>query len=130
MLHLRAREGRGTFALTQLEKNNEKFDVHISEKHFLWNYIYFLYCLRMKNETEYTGLEYEIKECIKKGENEEDYIKWIPFGGDEKDPHVEKVEELTLFMHNLNIDTKNRISTLTSAGSAKGEEADEGRESN
>jgi len=25
------------------------------------------------------------------GENEEDYIKWIPFGGEENDPHVEKV---------------------------------------
>ncbi len=45
-----------------------------------------------KNETEYTGLEYEIRVCVDKGENEEDYIKWIPFGGDEADPDVEKTQ--------------------------------------
>lgn len=62
-----------------------------------------MYCLFNKNETEYTGLEYEIRVCVDAGENEEDYIKWIPFGGEENDPHVEKVNELTDFMEKLNI---------------------------
>ena len=63
-------------------------------KHFLWNYIYYILCLYSKNETEYSGLEYEIRVCIDKGENEEDYIKWIPFGGDDENVEAEETKEL------------------------------------
>jgi inositol 1,4,5-triphosphate receptor type 1/inositol 1,4,5-triphosphate receptor type 3 len=48
-----------------LEKNNEDFDVHILSKHFLWNYVFYMYTLTKKDSTEYTGLEYWISDKIK-----------------------------------------------------------------
>lgn len=59
-----------------------------------------------------------------KGENDEDYIKWIPFGGEEADPHVEKVLELNIFMQTLNIDTSKRVNSVVSSGQSKGEETE------
>ncbi|CAD8078308.1 unnamed protein product [Paramecium sonneborni] len=56
-----------------LEKNLEEFEQHVRDKHFLWNYIYYIYCLKLKETTDYTGLEYAISEMIKK-EN----ISWFP----------------------------------------------------
>lgn len=47
-----------------MEKNSESFEEHIKDKHFLWNYIYYMYCLMKKDSTEYTGLEYSISEMI------------------------------------------------------------------
>jgi hypothetical protein len=46
-----------------------------------------MYCLKEKNLTEFSGLEYEIKECIDKGENDEQYISWIPFSSESGDEH-------------------------------------------
>jgi hypothetical protein len=53
------------------------------------------------------------------GENEEDYIKWIPFGGEEADPHAEKVNYLSEFMENLNIETKKRVNGLANSNHGK-----------
>lgn len=75
-----------------LEKNNEKFDNHIHEKHFLWNYIYYTYCLNSKHETEHSGLEYEIKECLNSGVGEEEnMIRWIPFNTEDEASHTSKI---------------------------------------
>lgn len=41
-----------------LEKQGEDFTTHTREKHFLWNYIFYIYVLERKDETDYTGLEY------------------------------------------------------------------------
>ncbi|CAD8077595.1 unnamed protein product [Paramecium sonneborni] len=57
----------------QLEKNLEEFEQHVKDKHFLWNYIYYIYCLKLKETTDYTGLEYAISEMIRK-----DNISWFP----------------------------------------------------
>ena len=62
--------------------------------------------------------------CVDAGENEEDYIKWIPFGGEEADPHAEKVNALNEFMENLNTDTKQRMSYIGSLSTGKGEDGD------
>jgi hypothetical protein len=40
----------------KLEKNSEKFRVHIKKNHYLWNYLFYVISLEMKDETEYTGL--------------------------------------------------------------------------
>lgn len=44
-----------------------------------------MYCLKEKPITELSGLEYEIKECLDKGENDEQYISWIPFSSETGD---------------------------------------------
>lgn len=41
-----------------LEKKNEKFKDHITKKHFLWNYVFYIISLNSKNKTDYSGLEY------------------------------------------------------------------------
>lgn len=50
----------------QLEKNQEVFETHVRDKHFLWNYIFYMYSLSKKDSTEYTGLEYAISDMIHK----------------------------------------------------------------
>lgn len=60
--------------------------------------------------------------CVDAGENEEDYIKWIPFGGEESDPAMDKVAELNAFMENLNLDTKKRVSSLGKLTTGKSED--------
>ena len=40
----------------KLEKDGMKFNEHILEKHFLWNYVFYIIYLREKNSTDYTGL--------------------------------------------------------------------------
>lgn len=48
------------------------FDVHI-EKHWLWNYAYYIYVLENKDATDYTGIEYVI---INQLNSEE--VMWFP----------------------------------------------------
>ena len=33
------------------------FENHITEDHNLWNYLFFMYAVRKKDETEYNGME-------------------------------------------------------------------------
>ncbi len=54
------------------------FNKHIAQ-HYLWNYIFYKYCLDMKDQTDYTGMEYAITEKIG-SEN----VSWFPDNG-EKD---------------------------------------------
>ena len=40
----------------KLEKDGVKFSEHTKEKHFLWNYVFYVIYLRGKDATDYTGL--------------------------------------------------------------------------
>jgi hypothetical protein len=46
-----------------MEKNGETFKKHIS-KHNLWNYIFYRYVVELKDPSDYSGLEYSIKQQI------------------------------------------------------------------
>lgn len=46
--------------------------IHI-KSHWLWNYVYYIYCLEQKDETDYSGIEYEIKSKV-----DNDDISWFP----------------------------------------------------
>ena len=64
-----------------IEKQGETFENYTRKKYFLWNYIFYIYVLERKDETDYTGLEYYIK-----GQyylpDEEMEVKWIPNKGE------------------------------------------------
>lgn len=68
-----------------MEKNGETFNKHI-HRHFLWNYMYYIYCLNKKDETDYTGIEYEIKKQM----TEED-VSWFPTSEDDEKGEVKDV---------------------------------------
>lgn len=51
-----------------LEKKRISFQTHINGKHFLWNYVFYIYFLNKKSETDYTGLEYQITTQYNKSE--------------------------------------------------------------
>jgi inositol 1,4,5-triphosphate receptor type 1/inositol 1,4,5-triphosphate receptor type 3 len=42
-----------------MEKAGTTFKKH-TEKHWLWNYLFYRYCVNMKDPSDYTGLEYTI----------------------------------------------------------------------
>ncbi len=48
------------------------FKEHI-KPHDLWNYIYFIFCLKQKDPTDYSGMEYEINDKMSN-----DDINWFP----------------------------------------------------
>ena len=60
-----------------MEKSGSNFKTHTTKRHFLWNYIYYLYVLKRKDKTEYTGLEFEVDKQVN---NEE--IDWFPSLGE------------------------------------------------
>jgi len=39
-----------------MEKSGSNFKIHTQKKHFMWNYMYYLYVLKQKDPTDYTGL--------------------------------------------------------------------------
>lgn len=43
-----------------IEKSGSEFKQHINTNHFLWNYIFYVYVLKAKDQTDYTGIEYYI----------------------------------------------------------------------
>ncbi|CAD8049274.1 unnamed protein product [Paramecium sonneborni] len=57
----------------ELENKNQSFEQHIQDKHLIWNYVFYVKCLWLKEWTEYTGLEYWIYEKIK-----QDDTSWFP----------------------------------------------------
>lgn len=59
---------------TEFDKEQKDFKEHIKNNHNLWNYIFFVYYLHNKLQTEYTGVEAEIRRKL----NRKD-INWIPF---------------------------------------------------
>lgn len=76
--------------LSQIENENEVFTNHI-KPHDLWNYLYFIYCLQKKDETDYSGIEYEINDKINNDE-----VGWFPTNeeGDDDSALEEKMNEL------------------------------------
>lgn len=62
--------------LTQIEKAGSSFPIHTKKKHYLWNYIYYLYVLNNKSSTDFTGLEFEIFRQV-----EAEEIDWFPSAG-------------------------------------------------
>ena len=74
-----------------MEKNGETFTKH-TEKHKMWNYVYYIYCLqKCKPETEYSGIESYVTDQYK-----EKAVNWFPSNSQE-DSKVD-IEEL---MNNL-----------------------------
>lgn len=55
-----------------IENESEVFKEHI-KPHDLWNYIYFIFCLKQKDPTDYSGMEYEINDKMSN-----DDINWFP----------------------------------------------------
>ena len=54
------------------------FEEHVTKKHNLWDYIYFLCYLYLKDENEYNLMEYKIMSSIS-----EFNLSWIPYAGKE-----------------------------------------------
>ena len=51
-----------------------EFEDHIITKHYLWNYMFYIYQLKKKDDSDYNGIETYIMECY--DENED--IGWFP----------------------------------------------------
>jgi hypothetical protein len=60
-----------------IEKGGDSFQSHIQSNHWLWNYVFYVYVLKGKDSTDYTGIEYYISEKLKDG-NEEVDVDWLP----------------------------------------------------
>ena len=60
----------------QMERTGSTFDKH-THRHWLWNYLYYLYCLRLKSPTDFTGLEFEIDKQVG-----DDNTDWFPSMGE------------------------------------------------
>ena len=58
-----------------MEKLGTTFKKH-TEKHFLWNYLFYKYVIILKDPSDYTGLEYTISTQI-----DEQEIDWFPDNG-------------------------------------------------
>lgn len=61
--------------MIQMEKQNETFKKHTS-RHFLWNYLFYRYCLELKDPSDFTGLEYSISTQVSDLK-----IEWFPDNG-------------------------------------------------
>ncbi len=59
---------------TKFDKQGVDFDDHIKNAHNVWNIIYYIIYLELKDQTEFTGIENQVYEKIWKGD-----FKWIPF---------------------------------------------------
>lgn len=77
-----------------LEKQYETFQSHIKEKHYLWNYLFYIYVLERKDETDYTGLEYVIRNQYFKPDEEME-VNWIPNRGGSEFDVVASAEKMT-----------------------------------
>lgn len=71
----------------KLEKDKIKFKDHITQKHFLWNYVFYIISLNSKSKQDFTGLEYEIYKQFDLTD-EDMKITWIP-NGEKVDYNVE-----------------------------------------
>jgi len=49
----------------------------VNGKHFLWNYVFYIYYLDKKNPTDYSGLEYQITNQYNRTD-EDMQIYWVP----------------------------------------------------
>lgn len=55
------------------DKNSKGFEYHIESEHNPWSYLFFLYGLRKKDETEYTGIESYVNDM-----QMDNNINWVP----------------------------------------------------
>lgn len=60
---------------SELDKTEARFQGHIKKSHHLWNYVYYFYMLKKKDEMVYNGIESYVTRLIK-SEN----ISWFPIG--------------------------------------------------
>ena len=68
-------------------RKNIDFDKHISEEHYLWNYLYFLAYLHISDPNNLNSIENEVWEKL-----EQQDIKWIPMD-QSKDKEEEEDED-------------------------------------
>lgn len=60
-----------------IEKEGDSFQNHIETNHWLWNYVFYMYVLKAKDPTDYTGIEYYISEKVN-NESEDVDVDWLP----------------------------------------------------
>eukprot|EP01017_Pseudomicrothorax_dubius_P023569 TRINITY_DN2514_c0_g2_i2.p1 TRINITY_DN2514_c0_g2~~TRINITY_DN2514_c0_g2_i2.p1 ORF type:complete len:193 (+),score=69.19 TRINITY_DN2514_c0_g2_i2:69-581(+) len=58
---------------SEFARVSDGFEPHIERDHNPWNYVYFLYALEKKDETEYNGVESEIMAKYNEGDT-----SWFP----------------------------------------------------
>lgn len=49
----------------KFDNKTVSFEEHIKEEHNIWNYLYFIVLVRVKNKTDYTGPESYVAQMIK-----------------------------------------------------------------
>ena len=51
----------------ELDRSGVKHDFqeHIQKRHYIWNYLYYMAYLEDKTDTECTGIESYVKQCLK-----------------------------------------------------------------
>jgi hypothetical protein len=84
-----------------IEKESDNFKNHIQTYHWLWNYVFYAYVLKDKDSTDYTGIEYYIIEKLKKDDNEEVDVDWLPNADAGQFDAVEKTSELIVEISNI-----------------------------
>ena len=57
------------------DKHADGFEMHIRRDHKLWNYLYFMYFLKKKDSTEYTGIESYVAAQVFRDDTD-----WLPLG--------------------------------------------------
>ncbi|CAF0775305.1 unnamed protein product [Brachionus calyciflorus] len=58
---------------SKFDNNSISFDDHIKFEHNMWNYLYFMILLKIKDKTEFTGQESYIYDCIQRKN-----LDWFP----------------------------------------------------
>ncbi len=48
----------------QFDKSGPGFEKHIKNDHLLWNYLFFIYSIKAKDPTEFTGIESYVQEKV------------------------------------------------------------------
>lgn len=59
----------------KFDKTASGFDTHIKKEHNIWNYLYYLYYLKQKEKTEYSGVESFVSKMVLT-----DNLFWFPVG--------------------------------------------------
>jgi hypothetical protein len=71
------------------------------QKHFLWNYVFYIYSLEKKSQTDYTGLEYYISTRYNRPDEEVD-ISWVPLADDAEFDSTQKLKDLIALVSDQN----------------------------
>lgn len=57
----------------KFEKHSDGFERHILEEHFAWDYVWYLFYLKEKDETEHTGVESTVYALFLRND-----VSWFP----------------------------------------------------